>query len=71
MTTMLNQFHWSQDRELRRWIRTSRLDGFGRLVSGVDREDAQRQAVLARYREQAMAAMGNLPALAAAGTAAA
>jgi hypothetical protein len=71
MTTMLNQFSWSQDRELRRWIRTSRLDGFGKLVAGVDREDAQRQAMLARYREQAMAAMGNLPALAAAGTAAA
>jgi hypothetical protein len=63
MTTMLNQFHWSQDRELRRWIRTSRLDGFGRLVSGVDRDDAHRQAVLARYREQAMAAIGNMPAL--------
>lgn len=63
LTTMLNQFHWSQDRELRRWIRTSRLDGFGRLVSGVDRDDAHRQAVLARYRDQAMAAVGNMSVL--------
>jgi hypothetical protein len=68
MTTMWNQFHWSQDRELRRWIRTSRLDGFGKLVAGVARDDAHRQAVIARYREQAMAAMGNLPTLAGAGT---
>jgi NAD(P)-binding Rossmann-like domain len=64
MTTMWNQFHWSQDRELRRWIRTSRLDGFGKIVAGVARDDEPRQAVLARYREQAMAAMGNLPVLA-------
>ena len=63
MTTMLNQFSWSQDRELRRWIRTSRLDGFGKLVSGVDRDDADRQAVLARYRDRAMAAVGNMSAL--------
>jgi hypothetical protein len=63
MTTMWNQFHWSQDRELRRWIRHSRLDGFGRLVAGVSRDDEHGQAVLARYREQAMAAMGNLPTL--------
>jgi hypothetical protein len=66
MTTMWNQFHWSQDRELRRWIRTSRLDGFGKLVAGADRDDAHKQAVLARYRDQAVAAMGNLPKLAAA-----
>jgi len=64
MTTMWNQFHWSQDRELRRWIRGSRLDGFSKLVTGVDRDDEHRQAVLARFREQAVAAMGNLPRLA-------
>ncbi|MGY1609463.1 NAD(P)-binding protein [Geodermatophilus sp. SYSU D00700] len=66
LTTMWNQFHWSQDRELRRWIRGTRLDGFGKIVAGVDRDDEHRQAVLARYREQAVAAMGNLPTLAAA-----
>ncbi|MGY1702734.1 NAD(P)-binding protein [Geodermatophilus sp. SYSU D00766] len=64
MTTMWNQFHWSQDRELRRWIRGSRLDGFSKLVTAVDRDDEHRQAVLARFREQAVAAMGNLPRLA-------
>ncbi|MGY1671955.1 NAD(P)-binding protein [Geodermatophilus sp. SYSU D00710] len=66
LTTMWNQFHWSQDRELRRWIRGTRLDGFGKIVAAVDRDDEHRQAVLARYREQAVAAMGNLPTLAAA-----
>ncbi|SFP82525.1 Pyridine nucleotide-disulphide oxidoreductase [Geodermatophilus dictyosporus] len=62
-TTLWNQFHWTQDRELRRWIRGSRLDGFSRLVAGVARDDAHGQAVLARYREQAVAAVGNLPNL--------
>ena len=63
MTTMWNQFHWGQDQTLRRWIRSSRLDGFGHLVAGADRQDQHKQAILARYKEQAMAAMANLPSL--------
>ena len=63
MTTMWNQFHWGQDQSLRRWIRSSRLDGFGHLVAGADREDQHKQAILTRYKEQAMAAMANLPSL--------
>jgi len=68
MATMWNQFHWGQDQTLRRWIRASRLDGFGHLIAGADRADEHKQAILTRYKEQAMAAMGNLPALIAAGT---
>jgi len=67
MTSMWNQFHWSQDEALRRWIRQNRLDGFGRLIAGADRADGHKQAVLTRYKEQAMAAMGNLPTLIASG----
>jgi hypothetical protein len=69
MANMLNQFQWSQDKSLREWMRASRLDGFAKLMSGVDKNDAPRQAVLARYKEQAMRAMGNLPRLTTAGTA--
>lgn len=64
VASMWNQFHWSQDEVLRRWIRQNRLDGFGRLIAEADRTDAHKQAVLARYKEQAMAAMANLQALA-------
>lgn len=67
MTSMWNQFHWSQDEALRRWIRQNRLDGFGRLIAGADRADEHKQAVLTRYKEQAMAAMDNLPTLIASG----
>jgi hypothetical protein len=68
VATMWNQFHWGQDRTLRRWIRSSRLDGFGRVVASVDREDAAKQAVLSRIKEHAVAAITNLQALAATGT---
>jgi hypothetical protein len=44
-------------------MRESRLDGFGRLMSGVDPQDADKQTVLARYKAGAMAAMANLPRL--------
>ena len=63
LVTMANQVRWSQDEGLRRWIRASRLDGFGRLVAGADRNDARQQAIIARFREQAQAAMANLPRL--------
>jgi hypothetical protein len=60
---MRNQFLWGQDRTLRQWIRDSRLDGFGKLMSGVDAQDAGKQAILARFKAQAAAAMANLPRL--------
>jgi len=66
LANMRNQFAWGQDKALRDWIRASRLDGFGRLMAGADKQDAAKQATLARYKEQAGAAMANLPRLAAA-----
>ena len=62
--SMTNQFHWGQDKVLRQWIRESRLDGFGKLMTGIAPEDTEKQAILARLKEQAMAAMANLPRLA-------
>lgn len=66
---MSNQFQWSQDAALRQWIRHCRLDAFGRLVGGVDKADAEKQALLARLRTQAQAAAANLPRLLAAAAA--
>jgi hypothetical protein len=67
MLNLWNQYQWGQDKTLRQWIRTSRLDGFGKLMVGLDPQDAEKQAILARLKEQAMAAMANLQKLAAAG----
>jgi hypothetical protein len=63
MANMWNQFQWGQDKVLRKWIRESRLDGFGKLIAAIDPQDAARQAILARLRTQAAAAMANLPKL--------
>jgi hypothetical protein len=60
---MVNQHNWSQEKALRQWMRQSRLDAFGKLVAGVDKSDAAKQAVLARLRNNAMAAMGNMQRL--------
>lgn len=66
MASMMNQFLWGQDKDLRQWIRDSRLDSFGKLMAGADRQDAEKQAIIARLKEQSMAAMANMPRLMAA-----
>jgi hypothetical protein len=62
---MMNQFQWMQDKALSRWIRSSRLDGFGKLIAAVSPDDEQRIALLEKLRGNAMAAMANLQRLAA------
>ena len=66
MVSMWNQGQWAQDKTLRNWIRESRLDGFGKLMTGIAPQDTEKLAVIAQLREQAMAAMANLPKLIAA-----
>ena len=60
---MRNQFVWSQDKTLKAWTLASRLDGFGKVVAATPRDDEAKQAVLARLKVNAMAAMGNMPQL--------
>lgn len=64
--SMMNQFRWSQDKALRQWLRNTRLDGFGKMVGDLDKTDTERQAILAKLRTRAMAAMSNMPHLLAA-----
>lgn len=64
-----NQFQWGEDTALRQWIRHCRLDAFGRLAGGVDKADAEKQALLARLKTQAQAAANNMPRLLAAAAA--
>jgi NAD(P)-binding Rossmann-like domain len=63
MANMLNRMQWGQDKDLREWIRASRLDGFGQLMSSADRRDTEKQAIIARFKDQSAAAMTNLPRL--------
>ena len=66
MVTMMNQMQWSQDKTLRNWMRDTRLDGFGKLMSNIDPSDTAKLAIMGNFRTQAMAAMANMPKLLAA-----
>jgi hypothetical protein len=63
LANLWNQFQWGQDKALRQWIRESRLDGFGKLMTGIDPGDVAKQAIIARIKDQAGAAMANLQKL--------
>jgi hypothetical protein len=71
LVALTNQYHWSRDKALREWMHSSRLDGLAPLVSAVGKDDAEKQAVLTRLREQIGAAAANLPKLVAAAEASA
>lgn len=60
MGLMMNQFVWSQDKELRQWIAGNRLDGFTRMVQNVNPADSEKMAILQRMKAAAMPAMAKL-----------
>lgn len=62
---MMNQRRWSQEEELSRWLVNNRLDGFGKLLRGVSKDDREKQAVLLRMRENIMPAAAKLQKFAA------
>ena len=57
---MMNQFVWSQDKELRRWIRNNRLDAFGRLMRNIEEGETEKQKIMQRMRGASMQAMEKL-----------
>jgi hypothetical protein len=61
--SLMNQFVWSKDNALRQWLRHTRLDGFGKMVAELSKDDTERQAILAQLRTRTMAAMSNMPKL--------
>jgi NAD(P)-binding Rossmann-like domain len=63
MANMMNQMAWMQDPVLSKWINESRLDGFGKVISAIDKGDEAKMAVLTKLRGNAMAAVGNMQKL--------
>ena len=59
---MMNQAIWGQDRELMRWIRNNRLDGFSGMISAVDKTDPKVKAILGKFQTFAMPAAMKLQA---------
>lgn len=61
--SMMNQYLWSQEPELREWLRTNRLEGFSKLSAGVSEDDTHNWAIVQRIRASAMEAASNLQRL--------
>ena len=53
---MMNQFNWSQDKDLRNWLINNRLNGFSKLMRSISKEDVEKQAVIQRMRDSTMPA---------------
>lgn len=60
LAMMMNQFNWSQDKQLRLWVRANRLDGFTKLISSADKEDQKKMDILQRIQNNAMPAIAKL-----------
>jgi len=57
---MMNQYQWGQDPEIRAWLKQNRLDGFSKIVAGISKGDAEKQAIMKRLRDHMFPAMGKL-----------
>lgn len=61
-TNMMNQYVWSKDPGIKKWMMKNRLDAFTRMVHEVDPNDQAKMAILERLRGNAMPAMTKLQA---------
>jgi hypothetical protein len=57
---MMNQFFWSKEPGLKKWLQNNRLDGFMKMVAGVRFYEFKKLAVLNRMRKAAKPAIGKL-----------
>ena len=60
---MANQYRWSQDPRIGEWLCGNRLDGFSKLIRNVASDDAKKQSILKRLRDNLPAAAENLQRL--------
>jgi hypothetical protein len=64
IVNMMNQGAWMQDKALGKWIRSSRLDGFGKILAAIDPGDTAKMELLTKMRNSALPAIENLMRLA-------
>ncbi|MEC7290877.1 MAG: NAD(P)/FAD-dependent oxidoreductase, partial [Pseudomonadota bacterium] len=51
---MMNQYNWSQEKDLRKWLLDNRLDGYSQLVSGIEEHETDKLAIMKRMRDYAV-----------------
>ena len=57
---MVNQITWAQDKELRKWIKGNRLDGFSDMISQIEKSDKEKLQILFRIKKNGLPAMMKL-----------
>ncbi len=57
---MINQFTWSQDPSIGKWLMESRLDAVTKMIARIAPDDTEKRAIVLRVRSNAMPAMANL-----------
>lgn len=62
---MMNQYTWSQEKDLREWLLNNRLDGYSQLAASVGEGEEGKIAILKRMRENAVPSVMKLQAYAA------
>lgn len=51
---MMNQYNWSQEKDLRNWLLKNRLDGYSQLVAGIEEHETEKLAIMKRLRDFAV-----------------
>ncbi|MEM9571331.1 MAG: NAD(P)-binding protein [Pseudomonadota bacterium] len=51
---MMNQYTWSQEKDLRQWLLDNRLDGYSQLVAGIKEDETEKLAIMKRLRDNAV-----------------
>lgn len=51
---MMNQYTWSQEKDLRQWLVENRLDGYSQLAMSIKDDDVEKKAIMKRLRDNAV-----------------
>lgn len=51
---MMNQYTWSQEKDLRHWLLENRLDGYSQMVTGIGEDELEKRAIMKRLRDNAI-----------------
>jgi len=54
--TMMNQYKWGRDKEIRDWLTNNRLDGFSAMIAMVGKDEIEKREILTRLRAAVMPA---------------
>ena len=51
---MMNQYNWSQEKDIRQWLQGNRLDGYSQLATGIEEHETEKLAIMKTFRDFAV-----------------